>query len=264
MNMNKDYRNAVEVHDLEKRFGNFTAVNHISFQVAKGEVFGFLGPNGAGKSTTIKMLCGILPPTSGTGEVGGFDIYRQQHRIKETIGYMSQKFSLYDDLTIEENIDFYSGIYKLNRDKKKNRKDWIMKMTGLEQLKSNLTRTLSAGFKQRLAFGCAVIHEPKILFLDEPTSGIDPLARQNFWKLIRQLAATGVTIFVTTHYMDDADNCDRISLIYNGTIIAIGSPEELKKSTFEKDTLEVSLEDVFVSLIENYNMKANNREISKN
>ena len=262
--MNEGHHNAVEVHDLEKRFGDFTAVNRISFQVSKGEVFGFLGPNGAGKSTTIRMLCGILSPTSGTGLVGGFDINRQQHRIKETIGYMSQKFSLYDDLTIEENIDFYSGIYKLNKEKKKSRKDWILDMTGLEELRSSLTGTLSTGFKQRLAFGCAVIHEPKILFLDEPTSGIDPIARQNFWDLIRQMAASGVTVFVTTHYVDDADNCDRISLIYNGVIIAVGSPEELKKSMVGGDTREVSLEDVFVSLIENYNVKADGRETAKN
>jgi ABC-2 type transport system ATP-binding protein len=262
--MNEGYHNAVEVHDLEKRFGDFTAVNHISFQVSKGEVFGFLGPNGAGKSTTIRMLCGILSPTSGTGQVGGFDINSQQYRIKETIGYMSQKFSLYEDLTIEENIDFYSGIYKLTKEKKKSRKEWIMKMTGLEESRSSLTRTLSTGFKQRLAFGCAVIHEPQILFLDEPTSGIDPIARQNFWKLIKQMASSGVTIFVTTHYVDDADNCDRISLIYDGVIIAMGGPEELKKSLTKGDTAEISLEDVFVSLIENYNVKANNRETTKN
>jgi ABC-2 type transport system ATP-binding protein len=262
--MNEGSSNAVEVHDLEKRFGNFTAVDHISFQVAKGEVFGFLGPNGAGKSTTIRMLCGILPPTSGSGQVGGFDIYRQQHQIKNTIGYMSQKFSLYGDLTIEENIDFYSGIYRLSREKKKSRKDWIMQMTGLGELRSNLTGTLSAGFKQRLAFGCAVIHEPQILFLDEPTSGIDPIARQNFWKLIRKMAASGVTIFVTTHYMDDAGNCDRISLIYRGAIISMGSPDELKKTMAKGDAAEISLEDVFVSLIEDYDMKADNRETAKN
>jgi len=261
--MNEGDYDAVEVHHLEKRFGDFTAVNHISFQIAKGEVFGFLGPNGAGKSTTIKMLCGILSPTSGTGQVGGFDINRQQHSIKETIGYMSQKFSLYEDLTIEENIDFYSGIYRLGREKRKSRKEWIMKMTSLEDLRSNLTRTLSTGFKQRLAFGCAVIHEPQIVFLDEPTSGIDPIARKNFWNLIREMAASGVTIFVTTHYMNDANNCDRISLIYNGTIIAMGSPDELKKSMAKGDVSQVSLEDVFVSLIENYNVKADKSEAAK-
>ncbi len=263
MIMSKSLPNAVEVHDLEKRFGRFTAVNHINFQVSTGEVFGFLGPNGAGKSTTIRMLCGILPPTSGTGQVGGFDITHQRYKIKETIGYMSQKFSLYEDLTIEENIDFYSGIYKLSRQQKKIRKEWIMKMTGLEELKSNLTGTISTGFKQRLAFGCAVIHEPKIVFLDEPTSGVDPIARKNFWKLIREMASSGVTVFVTTHYMDDADNCDRISLIYNGEIIAMGSPTELKQKFMKEGTEQVSLEDVFVSLIKNHNVKAENHEAAK-
>jgi ABC-2 type transport system ATP-binding protein len=239
--MNKEYRNAVEVHDLEKRFGNFTAVDRISFQIARGEVFGFLGPNGAGKSTTIKMLCDILSPTSGTGQVGGFDINRQQDRIKETIGYMSQKFSLYEDLTIEENIDFYSGIYRLKKKKKKSRKDWILKMSRLEKMKSNLTRTLSAGWKQRLAMGCAIIHEPQIIFLDEPTSGIDPIARKNFWSLIQEMAANGVTVFVTTHYVDDADNCTRISLIYNGRIIAMGTPDQLKKTSFKGSVVEISI-----------------------
>lgn len=239
--MNEEYRNAVEVHDLEKRFGNFTAVNKINFQVAKGEVFGFLGPNGAGKSTTIRMLCGILSPTSGSGQVGGFDIYRQQNRIKEAIGYMSQKFSLYEDLTIEENIDFYSGIYRLKKRKKRSRKDWILEMSGLEKMKSNLTRTLSTGWKQRLAMGCAIIHEPQIVFLDEPTSGVDPIARKNFWSLIREMAANGVTVFVTTHYVDDADNCDRISLIYKGRIIAMGTPEQLKKTSFKGSVVEISV-----------------------
>ena len=261
--MNERQPKAVEVRDLEKRFGKFTAVNRIGFEVAKGEVFGFLGPNGAGKSTTIRMLCGILPPTSGTGKVGGFDIATQRYRIKETIGYMSQKFSLYEDLTIEENIEFYSGIYKLSRQKKKTRKDWILKMAGLEELKTRLTGTISTGFKQRLAFGCAVIHEPKIVFLDEPTSGVDPIARKNFWELVRQMASNGVTIFVTTHYMDDADNCDRISLIYSGDIIAMGSPDELKRKMAKGDTSEISLEDVFVSLIEDHDMKVGNHEVTK-
>jgi ABC-2 type transport system ATP-binding protein len=241
MIMNEEYRNAVEVHDLEKRFGNFTAVDKISFQIAKGEVFGFLGPNGAGKSTTIKMLCGILSPTSGYGRIGGFDIYRQQNQIKEAIGYMSQKFSLYEDLTIEENIDFYSGIYRLKKKKKKSRKDWILKMSGLEKMESNLTRTLSTGWKQRLAMGCAIIHEPQIVFLDEPTSGVDPIARKNFWRLIREMAANGVTVFVTTHYVDDADNCNRISLIYNGRIIAMGTPDQLKKTSFKGNIVEISV-----------------------
>lgn len=239
--MSEGNRNAVEVRDLVKRFGNFTAVDHISFQVAKGEVFGFLGPNGAGKSTTIKMLCGILSPTSGTGQVGGFDITHQQDRIKETIGYMSQKFSLYEDLTVDENIDFYSGIYRLNKKKKKERTDWIIKMSGLEKLRSNLTRTLSTGWKQRLALGCAIIHEPRIIFLDEPTSGIDPIARKSFWNLIKEMADTGVTIFVTTHYVDETDNCNRIAMIYKGTIIAMGTPTELKKTSMKAHVLEISI-----------------------
>lgn len=261
--MNKNNLNAVEVHDLEKRFGKFIAVDRINFQVAKGEIFGFLGPNGAGKSTTIRMLCGILAPTSGGGHVGGFDITSQRHQIKETIGYMSQKFSLYEDLTIEENIDFYSGIYKLPRQKRKIRKEWILETTGLKELRSNLTGMISTGFKQRLAFGCAVIHEPQIIFLDEPTSGVDPIARKIFWNLVRQMASEGVTVFVTTHYMDDADNCDRISLIYNGQIIAMGTPLELKQNMAKGDASLISLEEVFVSLIENHNMKVYNHEIAQ-
>jgi ABC-2 type transport system ATP-binding protein len=241
--MNKDNNNAVEVHDLEKRFGSFTAVNRINFNVAKGEIFGFIGPNGAGKSTTIKMLCGILSPTSGTGQVGGFDIANQQEKIKEHIGYMSQKFSLYDDLTVEENIDFYSGIYKLSKEKNKDRTEWIIKMAGLDKLRKSLTRTLSTGWKQRLALGCAIIHEPKIIFLDEPTSGVDPMARKNFWDIIKELAAAGATVFVTTHYMDEANNCDRIALIYKGVVIALGTPYELKTTFMKSDVLEILIPD---------------------
>jgi ABC-2 type transport system ATP-binding protein len=234
-------QDAVSVQNLEKKFGDFTAVNRINFAVKRGEVFGFLGPNGAGKSTTIRMLCGILTPTSGTGRVDGFDITRQQERIKESIGYMSQKFSLYEDLTVEENIDFYSGIYKIPQKNKKERKEWILRMAGIEDLRASLTRTLSGGWKQRLALGCAIIHQPPIIFLDEPTSGVDPIARQHFWDLIREMAKTGVTVFVTTHYMDEAQNCDRLSLIYQGTIIAMGTPEELKTSFMKNDVLQISL-----------------------
>ncbi len=248
--VNTANHNAVEVSKLEKRFGSFVAVNHISFDVAQGEIFGFLGPNGAGKSTTIKMLCGIFTPSSGSGTVGGFDIIREQNKIKQNIGYMSQRFSLYDDLTVEENIKFYSGIYGVSASKKQQREDWVIEMAGLESFKTHLTKTLSAGFKQRLSLGCALLHEPKILFLDEPTSGVDPIARKNFWNLIKQLASTGVTVFVTTHYMDDAENCDRLALIYKGTIIAMGTSSQLKKE-FTTNVVP-SLEDVFVSLIENY------------
>lgn len=235
--------NAVEVKSLEKRFGSFTAVNHINFEVARGEIFGFLGPNGAGKSTTIKMLCGIFSPTSGTGQVGGYDIITEQEMIKQNIGYMSQKFSLYDDLTVEENIDFYSGIYRVAHEKKKQRKEEIIRLAGLEAMRNSLTKNLASGWKQRLALGCAIIHEPKILFLDEPTSGVDPIMRNHFWKLIKEMAKNGVTVFVTTHYMDEAENCDRMALIYKGTIIAMGTPNELKTKFMKNDVLEISAAD---------------------
>ncbi|PIP18783.1 MAG: multidrug ABC transporter ATP-binding protein [Candidatus Omnitrophica bacterium CG08_land_8_20_14_0_20_41_16] len=239
MNPNNDI--AVRVEKLEKKFGDFTAVDRISFEVKKGEIFGFLGPNGAGKSTTIRMLCGILTPTSGIGNVSGYDINRQQELIKQNIGYMSQKFSLYEDLTVEENIDFYSGIYKVPKKVRKAREDWIIKMAGIEAFRSHLTGTLSGGWKQRLALGCALIHEPKIIFLDEPTSGIDPIARNNFWKLIKEMAKQGVTVFVTTHYMDEAQNCDRLAFIYRGDIIAIGTPEGLKAECMKEDVLRISV-----------------------
>ena len=232
---------AVTVQDLVKRFDSFTAVNRINFTVGKGEIFGFLGPNGAGKSTTIKMLCGILPPTAGTGRVGGYDIVKDRGRIKTIIGYMSQKFSLYQDLTVEENIDFYSGIYNIPTAKKQERKEWIIEMAGLEDLRGNLTRNLSGGWKQRLALGCAIIHQPEIVFLDEPTSGVDPIAREKFWDLIRKMAGQGITVFVTTHYMDEAENCGRMVLIYKGSIIAMGTPEELKTKFMKGEVLEITV-----------------------
>ena len=232
---------AVEVRELEKKFGNFTAVNRINFAVERGEIFGFLGPNGAGKSTTIRMLCGIISPTSGSGKVSGYDIVRQQDKIKQNIGYMSQKFSLYEDLTVEENIDFYSGIYKIPPESKKERKGWIIRMAGLEGSRSILAHNLSRGWKQRLALGCAIIHKPAIVFLDEPTSGVDPIARNNFWNLIKEMAKSGVTVFVTTHYMDEAENCGRIALIYQGSIVAMGRPEELKERYMKEDVLAITL-----------------------
>lgn len=232
---------AVSVSSLEKKFGDFTAVNRISFSVKRGEIFGFLGPNGAGKSTTIRMLCGILAPTSGAGTVGGYDIVKDREAIKAHIGYMSQKFSLYDDLTAEENIDFYSGIYLIPQDKKAARKEWIIDMADLDPFRKNMTRTLSGGWKQRLALGCAIIHEPSIIFLDEPTSGVDPIARQNFWSLIKEMASKGVTVFVTTHYMDEAENCDRMALIYKGSIIALGTSEELKTDIMKNDVLRIEV-----------------------
>ncbi|MBU0548633.1 MAG: ABC transporter ATP-binding protein [Candidatus Omnitrophica bacterium] len=230
---------AVRVRDLEKKFGDFTAVNHINFEVKQGEIFGFLGPNGAGKSTTIRMLCGIYTPTSGSGSVGGFDIIKEQYKIKEHIGYMSQKFSLYDDLTVEENIDFYSRIYNIPEKERERRKDETIQLAGIADFRSRLTSTLSGGWKQRLALGCAIIHQPKIIFLDEPTSGVDPITRANFWSVIKEMAAQGRTIFVTTHYMDEAENCNRLVMIYHGTMIAMGSPEEMKTKVMKQEILEI-------------------------
>lgn len=230
---------AVSVQKLEKKFGAFTAVNKINFEVKRGEIFGFLGPNGAGKSTTIRMLCGIITPTSGAGQVGGFDINREQEKIKQHIGYMSQKFSLYDDLTVEENINFYAGIYKLTRKEREERKEEIIKLADIAPLRHSLTKTLSGGWKQRLALGCSLIHKPNIIFLDEPTSGVDPITRNNFWGIIKSLAGKGVTVFVTTHYMDEAENCDRMTLIYKGSIIAMGTPEEMKTKFMKNDVIQI-------------------------
>ncbi len=240
---------AVVVDNLEKRFGRFVAVDRISFQVPKGEVFGFLGPNGAGKSTTIRMLCGILRPSGGSGTVAGFDIHTQPEQIKANIGYMSQKFSLYQDLTVEENIDFYSGIYRIPPEKKRARKEWVIEMAGLAEHRRRPTAILSGGWKQRLALGCAILHEPPIIFLDEPTSGVDPISRRQFWDLIYELSGQGVTIFVTTHYMDEAEYCDRLGLIYRGELIALDTPRALK-AKMTQDGITPSLEDVFVKLIE--------------
>mgnify|MGYP003392784634 CR=1 FL=1 len=243
MNQNNQNNITVSVQDLEKKFGAFTAVNKINFQVKQGEVFGFLGPNGAGKSTTIRILCGIISPTSGSGQVGGYDIIREQNKIKEHIGYMSQKFSLYNDLTVEENINFYSGIYKIPKLEKKARFDDVIQAAGLEGMQNKLTSTLAGGWKQRLALGCALLHKPRILFLDEPTSGVDPIARVNFWRIIKKLADEGVTVFVTTHYMDEAENCNRMVLIYHGTIIAFGSPSQMKTNCMKNEVIEITLPD---------------------
>ncbi len=242
--MNKNGK-AVIVKELEKRFGNFTAVNRISFEVEKGEVFGFLGPNGAGKSTTIRMLCGILAPTSGTGIVAGLDIMTQAEKIKSNIGYMSQKFSLYEDLTVEENIDFYSGIYRISPNQKEDRKNWVIEMAGLSEHRNSKTGILSGGWKQRLALGCAILHQPPIIFLDEPTSGVDPISRRRFWNLIYELSDKGVTVFVTTHYMDEAEYCDRLALIYRGELIATGTSKELKHNFMNEEVLEIQCENPY-------------------
>lgn len=233
---------AVIVKSLEKRFGSFIAVNRVSFEVDMGEIFGFLGPNGAGKSTTIRMLCGILAPTGGTGTVAGYDVRTEPEKIKSHIGYMSQKFSLYEDLTVEENIDFYSGIYRIDPEKKRERKEWVIEMAGLREHRHSRTAILSGGWKQRLSLGCAILHEPPIIFLDEPTSGVDPISRRRFWDLIYELSDRGVTVFVTTHYMEEAEYCNRVGLIYRGELIACETPEMLKTELMQEDVLEVLCE----------------------
>jgi ABC-2 type transport system ATP-binding protein len=239
---------AVEVEDLVKTFGTFVAVDHIHFQVKRGEVFGFLGPNGAGKSTTIRMLCGLLIPTSGKGNVAGFSIMEEPERIKQVIGYMSQKFSLYDDLTVMENLHFFGGIYGLSGPLQKEREEEALEMVGLKELRDGMTRTLAVGWKQRLALCCAILHKPSILFLDEPTSGVDPVSRRNFWSLIQQMGERGVTTFVTTHYMDEAEYCDRLALIYRGKIIALGTPTALKLETLARGVMEVECDPLIPAL----------------
>ncbi len=234
---------AVEVRELTRRFGRFVAVDRVSFKVPRGEIFGFLGPNGAGKSTTIRMLCGLLRPSDGGGTVAGYDIGRESEQIKQHIGYMSQKFSLYEDLTVEENIDFYGGIYGLTGERLAARRDWAVSMAGLEQRRKSLTAVLSGGWRQRLALACAILHEPPIIFLDEPTSGVDPLSRRRFWDLIYHMADRGVTVFVTTHYMEEAEYCDRIAMIYHGKMIALGSPRELKTTVMRDRILDVRCAD---------------------
>ncbi len=240
---------AVVLTNLTKRFGDFIAVNDISLAVPRGQIFGFLGPNGAGKSTTIRMLCGILAPSSGGGRVAGCDIATQPELIKENIGYMSQRFSLYEDLTVEENIAFYGGVYRIPPQRLKERTEWVIAMAGLTERRRSPASELSGGWRQRLALGCAILHEPAIVFLDEPTSGVDPLSRRTFWGLIRSLAAGGVTVFVTTHYMDEAEYCDRLAMIYRGELVAVGTPLELKQERAIEGVLP-SLEDVFIGLIE--------------
>lgn len=235
---------SVQVEELTRTFGDFVAVDHISFQVHRGEIFGFLGANGAGKTTTIRMLCGLLLPTSGSAMVAGYDIYRQADQIKQNIGYMSQKFSLYEDLTVAENLEFYAGIYGLTRSQRKLAQHQAISSIGLSEHLHKLTRDIPLGWKQRLALSCAVMHRPQILFLDEPTGGVDPISRRNFWSLIYDLAAAGITIFVTTHYMDEAEYCNRLSIMHNGKIIAIGSPAQLKQR-YQRKTIE----DVFIELV---------------
>jgi ABC-2 type transport system ATP-binding protein len=227
---------AIVVTGLRKMFGDFAAVDGVDFKVKRGEIFGFLGPNGSGKTTTIRMLCGVIEPTSGGGTVMGYDVVTEPERVRENIGYMSQKFSLFQDLTVDENLRFYAGIYGLSDEKYRERRAYVLEMADLKGRENELTGNLSVGWKQRLALGCATIHEPRLIFLDEPTSGVDPTARRQFWELLYDLAHDGVTLFVTTHYMDEATHCNRLAFIYRGNIIAEGTPQEVK-SELSKDTI---------------------------
>lgn len=220
---------SVRVNRLTKIFGSLRAVDEVSFEIKKGEIFGFLGPNGSGKSTTIKMLCGILEPTSGEAEVLGFDVGREAEEIKERIGYMSQKFSLYDDLTVAENLDFFGGTYGLSGTRLRERKKYLLELLGLEEYRHRLVGGLSVGYRQRLALASALLHDPELIFLDEPTSGVDQASRRRFWKLLYNLAEEGKTLFITTHYIDESEHCHRLAFIFEGKIIAAGSPQEIKR-----------------------------------
>jgi len=228
---------SVVVEDLTKRFGTFVAVDHISFQAQRGQIFGFLGPNGAGKSTTIRILCGLLLPTSGRARVAGVDVAREPEAVRQQIGYMSQKFSLYNDLKVIENLRLFAGLYSVPGKVLSERLAWALRMAGLEGREQALTRALATGWKQRLALGCAVLHRPPIVFLDEPTSGVDPVSRRNFWELIQQMVGEGITVFVTTHYMDEAEYCNRLVLIDRGRIVAMGTPTELKTQSMKNQLL---------------------------
>ena len=238
MNGNEDI---IIVNDLVKKFGDFTANDHLSFRVKKGEIFGFLGANGAGKTTTIRILCGLSYPTSGEITIDGLDVYKDRDRIKRRIGYMSQKFSLYEDLTIRENIRFYAGIFGMKRKKIIERTDELLERLDLRNIENRLIRDIPLGWKQKLAFSVAVFHKPSIVFLDEPTGGVDPVTRRQFWELISDSAERGITVFVTTHYMDEAEYCDRVSIMVDGRIEALDSPSELKKTYKANDMNSVFL-----------------------
>ncbi len=230
---------AIQVDRLTRRFGEFVAVDHVSFNVARGEVFGFLGSNGAGKSTTIRMLCGLLRPTSGQAFVDGIDVGRDPEAVKKRIGYMSQRFSLYEMLTVDENISFYAGLYGLRGDRLAERRRFALEMAGLVGREQQLTRDLAGGWRQRLALGCALLHEPPLLFLDEPTGGVDPVSRRDFWRLIDELSLGGTTVLVTTHYMDEAERCDRVAIIQAGRLAALGTIAELKAVFADRPILEI-------------------------
>ncbi len=231
--------NAIEVKGLTRRFGSFVAVNDVSFDVRKGEIFGFLGSNGAGKSTTIRMLCGLLKPTSGRATVGGVDVVRDPEGVKRRIGYMSQRFSLYEALTVDQNIEFFGGVYGVSAERLAARRAMVLEMAGLQGRERSLTRTLSAGWRQRLALGCAILHEPSIVFLDEPTGGVDPLSRRRFWRLIHELSRAGVAVLVTTHYLDEAEHCNRVAIIQGGRMAALGTTNELKAIFADRPIFEI-------------------------
>ena len=237
--------NAICVENLTKKFGNFTAVDNISFSIPQGTIFGFLGPNGSGKSTTIRMLCGVLHPTSGKALVLGKDVTKDTEAVRQSLGYMSQRFSLYEDLTVEENLDFYAGVYGLSKKTTSERKKELIGMANLTGKEKSLAGTLSGGWKQRLALGCALIHKPKLLILDEPTAGVDPVSRRVFWDIIHSLARQGITILVTTHYMDEAESCDTVGFILNGKLINIAPPRQLIEQEGAKN-----LEDIFIKYVE--------------
>ncbi len=244
--------NAIIVENLTKKFGEFTAVDNISFNIPKGSIFGFLGPNGSGKSTTIRMLCGVLHPTSGRALVMGNDVVKETELVRQSIGYMSQKFSLYEDLTVDENLQFFAGVYTLPKDVILERKRELIEMANLTGKEKSLAGTLSGGWKQRLALGCALIHKPKLLILDEPTAGVDPVSRRIFWEIIHSLSRQGITILVTTHYMDEAQSCDTVAFIMSGKLINIAAPQELIEKEHAKN-----LEDIFISYVE----KATNKKV---
>ena len=234
---------SIFVEDLSKRFGDFTAVNNVSFDVKKGEIFGFLGANGSGKSTTIRMLIGILEPTSGCAIVNGYNVIENPEMVKQSIGYMSQRFSLYEDLTVKENLEFYGGIYGMDETEIKTRILWALEKSDLTGKEDVIAFELAGGWKQRLALSCALLHKPKIVFLDEPTSGVDPISRRNFWNLIQSITYEGITVFVTTHYLEEAEYCNSLAFIYNGEIIIKGTPAELKKNVIKKTLFEIENKD---------------------
>src|SRR5918996_2776328 len=245
-------KDAIDVRGLTRRFGSFVAVKDLSFSVKQGEIFGFLGANGAGKSTTIRMLCGLLRPSSGTALVGGIDVSLDPEGVKRRIGYMSQRFSLYEALTVDQNIRFFGGIYGLCASALDERREFVLDMAGLKGRENALTRDLAGGWRQRLALGCAILHQPPIVFLDEPTSGVDPISRRRFWNLIGELAANGATVLVTTHHLEEAEHCDRLAIIHAGKLAAMGTSSELKAPLLSTARRDPSIEDVFIDVVERH------------